>query len=117
MPSQPHEELPIVQRWYGFASWLMGVTEKFPKRMRWSLTSRIESLALDILEELVEAKYRQKKLDLLLAVNRKLDRIRILLPLCHEKQVLSGGAYETAARRMDECGQMLGGWIKEQRNP
>lgn len=117
MPNRPNEELPIVQRWYAFLSWLLDVTEKFPKRIRWSLTNRIESLALEILEDLVEAKYRQRKLDLLLSINRKLDRLRILLRLCHDKQYLSGGAYEGASRRLDECGQMLGGWIKEQRNP
>ncbi|MBI2191592.1 MAG: diversity-generating retroelement protein Avd [Planctomycetes bacterium] len=115
MEANSSDDIPILQRWYSFLSWMMDVTEKFPKRIRWSLTSRVESLSVEILEDLMEAKYRRKKLDLLLALNRKLARLRILLRLCHEKQYLSMGAYETASRRVDECGQMLGGWIKEQR--
>lgn len=111
------QDIPILQAWYSFTSWLFDLTEKFPKRIRLPLTSRIESLALDILEEIVEAKYRKEKMDLLLGMNRKLERLRFLLRLCHEKRHLSTGAFEGACRRVDECGRMLGGWIREQKKP
>jgi len=109
------QDIPILQAWYSFASWLFDLTEKFPRRIRLTLTSRIDSLVLDILEDIVEAKYRREKMELLFGMNRKLERLRFLLRLCHDKRHLSTGAFEGASRRVDECGRMLGGWIRELR--
>jgi hypothetical protein len=39
----------------------MPTTEKFPKRARYSFSGRIENLALDVAEDLVEARYSREK--------------------------------------------------------
>jgi len=36
----------------------------------------------------------------------------VLVRLCHELYALSDGQYEEAARRMEEAGRILGGWMK-----
>lgn len=93
---------------------MLPTTAKFPKRLRFTLTQRIDNLALDIAEELVEARYSAQKLSRLQSINRKLERLRILLRLSHDLAVLPHRQYEFAARCMDEVGRMLGGWIKQQ---
>jgi hypothetical protein len=45
-------------------------------------------------------------------VNDGLNRLRVLARLCHELRLWSDGQYEEAARRMDEAGRILGGWMK-----
>jgi hypothetical protein len=52
---------------------------------------------------------------LLEAVNLKLDKLRLLLRLTHELQLLDHRRYEHAARGVDEIGRLVGGWIKANR--
>ena len=109
-----HDDLPVFAKWYAFLQWLLPTTEKFPKRVRFTLTDRIDNLALDVAEALVEARYSRSKRAQLEAINRKLERLRILLRLTHDLAVLPHRQYEFAARSMDEVGRMIGGWIKQQ---
>jgi hypothetical protein len=114
MEPNSHEELPVFIRWMDFIKWLLPTTEKFPKRVRFTFSNRIDNLALDIAEDLVEAQYTRAKADILQHVNRKLERLRILLRLSHDMHLLSHRSYEFSARSLDEVGRMLGGWIKQQ---
>ena len=38
------EEFPIFTRWMQFLEWLLPVTEKFPKRVRFTFADRINNL-------------------------------------------------------------------------
>ena len=111
------DELPIISRWLQFLEWLLPITEKFPKRVRFTFADRINNLALDIAEELVEARYSRQKRPLLQKINLRLEKLRILLRLCHRLQYLPHAGYEHAMRQLNEIGQMLGGWIKQQSGP
>lgn len=109
-----HEDLPVFVRWTAFVEWLLPTTGKFPKRVRFTLSDRIDNLALDVVEDLVEARYSRRKTEILKRINLKLERLRVLLRLCHEMQYLSHRSYEFAMRSLEEVGQMVGGWIKQQ---
>jgi hypothetical protein len=110
----PPEEPAIFTRWMEFLEWLLPATEKFPKRVRFTFADRINNLALDIVEDLVEARYSRDKRLLLQRVNLRLEKLRILLRLCHRLKYLSNRGYEHASRSLNEVGRMLGGWIKQQ---
>jgi hypothetical protein len=60
---------PLFVLWYDFAKWLLAKTEKFPKRVRFSFSNRIDNLALDIIEAIVEARYSAEKR----AILRRID--------------------------------------------
>jgi four helix bundle protein len=108
-----HKELPIFVRWYKFLGWLLDTTEKFPKRVRFTFSSRLDNLALDILEKITEAAYSKDKVNILKRINLEIEKMRVLLRLCHDKQYLSSRGYEHAAKELYEIGNMVGGWIKE----
>jgi len=108
------DELPIFTRWMQFLEWLLPATEKFPKRVRFTFADRINNLALDIAEDLVEARYSRDKQPLLRRINLRLEKLRILLRLCHRMKYLPHQGYEHAARKLNEVGRMLGGWMKQQ---
>lgn len=112
--AERHEDLPVFVAWVEFVKWLLPATEKFPKRVRFTLSSRIDNLALDVVEDLVEARYSRRKTEYLKNINLKLERLRVLLRLCHDTQVLPHRSYEFAARSLDEVGRMVGGRIKQQ---
>ncbi|MCB1813029.1 MAG: diversity-generating retroelement protein Avd [Candidatus Competibacteraceae bacterium] len=108
------DELPIFTHWMQFLDWLLPTTEKFPKRVRFTFADRINNLALDTVEDLVEARYSRDKQAILHRINLRLEKLRLLLRLCHRQKFLSHEAYEHAMRALNESGHMLGGWIKQQ---
>jgi len=105
---------PVFVLWYDFTKWLLAKTEKFPKRVRFTLSRRIENLALDITQDLTVARYARNKARLLAEINAKLDQLRILLRLCHDMEILDHKGYRHASAKIDEAGRMLGGWKKQQ---
>ena len=107
-------EPPVFVQWYDFTKWLLAKTETFPKRVRFTLSRRIENLALDITQDLTVARYARNKARLLADINAKLDQLRILLRLCHDMEILDHKGYRHASARIDEAGRMLGGWRKQQ---
>lgn len=109
-----NEDLPVFVRWTEFVGWLLPTTEKFPKKVRFTFSNRIDNLALDVVEELVEARYSRNKGEILKRINLKLERLRVLLRICHDLQYLPHRSYEFAVRSLDDVGRMVGGWIKQQ---
>ncbi|MBM3260764.1 MAG: diversity-generating retroelement protein Avd [Candidatus Sericytochromatia bacterium] len=106
----------LVGQWQRLLGDLLDRTARFPKVVRFTFAQRIETLALDVLEDLVEARYgtgheRQKALR---RADMRLARMRVLIRLAHDRRYLDHRGYEHVARAMDESGRMLGGWRKGQ---
>lgn len=114
MPKQNHDELPVFVHWMDFLAWLLPVTEKFPYKARFTFANRIDNLALDVIEDVVEARYSRDKRLTLLRANLRLEKLRVLLRLCHTLGYLPHARYEHAMRAIDDVGKMLGGWNKAQ---
>ena len=110
-------EVPVVLvRWEQFVLWLLDRTEKFPKRLAFTFRTRIDNLALDVYERLVEARYQRDREALLRRVNLDLEKLRLLLRLSHAQQALDHRAYEHAAEELQTVGRMIGGWRSQQRS-
>ena len=117
MPSEPlersdHQDLPIFVKWLDVLRWLLPVTERFPKRVRFTFSDRIVQLALDLVEDLVEARYSRDKRMILQRANLRLEKLRVLLRLSYELRYLDYKRYETVCRDINEVGKMLGGWLR-----
>lgn len=108
------QELPVIEDWTGFLARLLDITANFPRRVRYSLAVRIDNLALDIMEDLLAARYAsgQEKRQILDRANLSLDKLRLLLRICHDKRFLATRPYESCARAMESCGRQIGGWRK-----
>ena len=110
-PRAAPEELLVLARAEELCAWLLERTARWPKGVRTVLTQRIESHALDCLEELVQARYRREgRFERLEAVNLTLERMRFLLRAAKARGAGSAKDHEGAARRLDEIGRMLHGW-------
>lgn len=110
-----HEELPIFVRWYKFVGWLFETTEKFPKSVRFTLSSRLNNFALDVLERIIEAAYSKNKSELLKRANMDVEKMRVLFRLSHDQRYINAQSYKYAVEQLYESGRMLGGWIKERK--
>lgn len=108
-----HEVVPLFVRWTAFVKWLLPTTEKFPKKVRFTFTSRIDNLALDVLESIIAAVYTKRPSGTLREINLKIDKLRVLLRICQELTHMPTQSYKHAVRQLYECGQMAGGWGKQ----
>jgi four helix bundle protein len=109
-------DLPIFVKWMDFLKWLLTVTEKFPKSVRFTFVDRIHNLALSVVEELVEARYSNNKRATLGRINIKVETLRVLLRITYEQRYLPTKNYQQAMLSLNDIGRMLGGWMKQQRH-
>lgn len=112
--SENFQDLPVFVKWTEFLKWLVHTTEKFPKKVRFTFSDRINNLGLSIVEELVEARYSSNKRSILRSANLRLEKLRILLRISYESRFLSKDAYKHGMYSLNEVGKMLGGWMKQQ---
>ena len=100
---------------YDFAKWLLDTTAKFPKRVRFTLSTRMDNLALDILEGITEAQFSTKdnKPEILKKTDLQIQRLQILVRMSHDLSYMSHKAYEHASMKLTESGKMIGGWRRE----
>lgn len=105
---------PLFVQWYDFLKWLLEKTEKFPKKIRFTLTNRIDNLGLDIIEGIIEARYSKDKKGILRQTDLSMEKLRVLLRICHDLRYLDTKGYEFASKEINKAGKMVGGWRKQQ---
>lgn len=107
-------ETPIFTRAYDFLTWLLPMTNHFPKAHRFTVTKRLLDAAFDLREQLEAAQHRRGKargeqLDL---ADESLGKVRLYLRLSHQWAWMNSGQYEHAFKMVEEIGRLLGGWKK-----
>ena len=108
------EEMVIFTRTYDFLTWLLPLTEDFPKSQRFVVTSRLQKAALDFQEFIIEANAKRGKdrTEKLSEADAELLKIRLYLRLCEKWNWIKPGQYHHAAGQVAELGRLLGGWMK-----
>jgi hypothetical protein len=110
-------DIPIITKTYELYRALHDLKKGIPKMERYSLWSRVEATALQMLEGFVHAGYlpceqRAQKLTRLAA---EVDMLRMFIRLAVDIKVLPLKKVVPLQERLDEIGRMLGGWIKSVR--
>ncbi len=106
--------MPIFTRTFDLLSWLLPLSNHFPRAQRFMLTQRLLDAAFDLREHLeaanaVNGRARQ---ELLNQADLDLNRLRTYLRLAAGWNWLTGGQYAHAAGMLAEIGRLLGGWKK-----
>ncbi len=109
-------EVPVLfVHWERFLAWLLDRTARFPRRLRFTLTNRIDNLALDVFEGLVAARYERQRIPILAKINLDIEKLRLLLRIARDRGFLDRRSFENASKEIDTAGRMVGGWLKHQR--
>lgn len=105
----------LLVHWEETVGLVLDKTSRFPKSARFTFASRMDSLVLDILEDLVRASWAPPvvKAPLLASADGHLGVLRVLVRIAFERQLLPRAGFEHLVRRLDEAGRMLGGWRKQ----
>jgi hypothetical protein len=111
----PMKESPLFSRTHDLILWLIPQTQKFPRAHRFGLGERVQDAALDFQELIIAAgKTRgpdqQARLE---QADIRLAQLRHWLRVCQELDLFVLSQYEHAARLSDECGRLLGAWLKK----
>jgi hypothetical protein len=106
--------LPIIEHGVAVYKLWYGYRDNFPKKSRYTLGDRIDSVFLRILELLFAASYQSKeqKLPTLDAAVRSTDILKFLLRISWEVHALDTQKYALLSEKLHEFGRMLGGWRK-----
>lgn len=107
-----NDELPVLDLWQKVIGEILDRTGRFPKAVRFTFSTRIDNLALDILDDIVAARFsaRDEKIRFLRHADLGLARLMALFRLSHDRHLIGDGGYEHLSRRLVEVGSMLGGW-------
>ena len=108
-------DLPIVQKTYDLIKWYVPILNRLPKKHKFTLGGRMIIGLYDFLEGLILARYAQEKLTQLELLNAKLDILRHQTRLLFDFREFDQRRYEYVGQLLNEIGNELGGWIKQQR--
>jgi len=108
-------EMVVFTRSFDFLTWLLPVTNHFPKAHRFTFTRRLLDAAFDLREHLETGNLRwgQARLEQLRLADEALSRVRVYIRLAARWEWLSKGQYRHAAGMVSEIGRLLGGWIQQ----
>ena len=112
----PAPDLPIaLAKWYDYVKWVLDRVDGFPKNQRFVLGTRLADAVLEVMEVLAEAAYARgpAKAELLAKANRRIESVRWLVRVCKDRNLVSTQQFAFSARSVEECGRMVGGWLKQ----
>jgi hypothetical protein len=111
------DSTPLFTRTFDFLTWLIPVTNNFPRGQRFVVTKRLLDAALDFQEIIVEANNcpPSARLERLHRADAELDKVRLYLRLTMQWGWLTQGQYRHASHKVAEMGRLLGGWQKQSR--
>jgi len=109
-------DLPIaLAKWYDYMKWVLDRVDGLPKNQRFVLGTRLADAVLEVMEVLAEATYARgtAKAPLLAKANRRIEGVRWLVRICKDRNLLSATQFAFSCRSVEECGRMVGGWLKQ----
>lgn len=108
------ETMVIFTRTYDFITWLLPISENFPKSQRFVITQRLQNAALNFQELIIEANSLRgaKRVEKINLADAELRKMRLYLRLCEKWKWLTVGQYKHASIMAAELGRLLGGWKK-----
>lgn len=109
-----HTVLPIIQRFIAIYKRWDEFRDHFPKKSRYAIGAKIDSLFIEIAELLFIARYLggQNKLPSLQKAAGKLDLLKFFLQIAWELKTLDNKKYIALSEPLNEIGKMLGGWMR-----
>jgi hypothetical protein len=111
-------DLKVVGDCYDLAVYLSRRVEKFPRSHRYTLGADIERRTQGLLGDLVRARYAgagDRRVAILAEVNVELEVLRFQVRLAKDLNALPVTGHGEAARRLEQIGLQVGGWLKASR--
>ena len=108
-------ESPLFVRTYDFLLWLIPQAQKFPRVYRFTLSERVQKLALEFYDTLVAAGKSKgiSRRERLGEADIQLEQLRVWLRFSRDQKLITIKQYEHSIRQLKEVGNLLGAWLKQ----
>ncbi len=120
-----HSELTVITKAKDLCSYVMIITQKSPKHFRFTFTSRLQNLSLDVIEALYRANdtfvtrenvfAREKRLEFQRQAMTDLKLLAYFSLLAREQNCILPKQYEQISRLSTDCQNLLGAWMNSDR--
>ena len=118
-------ELAVITKAKDLCSYVMTVTDKSPKRFRFTLVAKLQNYALDIIENLYQAnevfvkagdrEKAQQRIDFQHQALTELKLLGYMAQLSMEQGCILPKQYEQITKKIHDCQNMLGAWLNSDR--
>ncbi len=118
-------ELAVITKAKELCSYIMTVTDKSPKRFRFTLVSRLQNYALDVIEYLYIANeifvqpgrrdQAERRQSYQQRAQTSLRLLGYIAQLAMEQQCILPKQYEQITRQVYDCRNLLGAWMVSDR--
>lgn len=122
---QKQSELTVVTKAKDLSSYIMVVTQKSPKHFRYTFVSRMQNLALSVIENLFRANdvfvtkadtiKKKERLDFQRRAMTDLKILGYIALLSMEQKCILTRQYEQIAKMVTDCQNLLGAWMNSDR--
>ena len=111
----PHDrEMAVFTAAKKLSEYIFVITEKSPKKFRWSIISRLQNASVDVIEYLYRANF--EKAEARIAYQKSalvcLNLVDFFAETARSKNAISFHQTEVIARQIVECKKLLSGWVK-----
>jgi hypothetical protein len=118
-------ELAVITKAKDLCSYVMTITDKSPKRFRFTLVAKLQSYALNTIENLYRAnevfvkvggmEKAAQRLDFQHQALTELKLLGYMAQLAMEQGCILPKQYEQITKKVHDCQNMLGAWINSDR--
>ena len=118
-------ELAVITKEKDLCSYVMTVTDKSPKRFRFTLVAKLQNYALDIIENLYRAnkvfvkagdrEKAQQRIDFQHQALTELKLLGYMAQLSMEQGCILPKQYEQITKKIHDCQNILGAWLNSDR--
>ena len=126
VPAIAQSELTVITKAKDLCRYVLTVTEKSPKRFRFTLTGRMQNLALDIIEQAYRANEiymagpnreaaQAQRLDLQHSALTSVKLLGYMALLAREQGAILPKQYEQITKLVHDVQNLLGAWINSDR--
>jgi len=108
------QDTPIFTKTYGLYKNFYSNLSSFPRKDRYTLGQKCETVLLNLLEAIILASNlsKQEKLPVLRQASIKVDLLRVFFKLGKDLKIIDNKKYIEFENSINEIGKMVGGWIK-----
>ncbi len=97
------------------SEYIFVITEKSPKKLRWSIISRLQNTSVEIIEFLYRANFEREEEQRISFQKRAAVGLKLLdfyAETARKKQGITIRQTEVIARQIHETTKLLNGWVK-----
>ncbi|MDE5618136.1 MAG: four helix bundle protein [Clostridia bacterium] len=112
------KEMAVFTHAKKLSEYIFIITEKSPKKLRWSIVSRLQNAAIELIELLYRANAEsgEERIAILKRAQTSISLIDFYTETAYRMQAVNGRHTGVIARQLYELKKLLAGWIKKNRS-